>query len=255
MANTNTIKRSDNPRFTQDARKRWWYKAPNSPRKRAWVRRCPVCRGRFLSADTSKTCSHPCGAAFMHQQRPTTTHDVPAVALRNSDNPRFSKDANGQWWYTPGGPKMHARTRAHIKECARCGSPFLVAIYHRGARHCSRSCGLKASAEAHPDRFKGKHGGHWKGGRQVVRGYVWVWNPEAAQRMRPGTRKLYVLEHRLVMEQVLGRHLAPKENVHHKNGVRDDNRPENLELWVKHQPPGQRAEEHRHCPTCTCGAR
>lgn len=45
------------------------------------------------------------------------------------------------------------------------------------------------------------------------------------------------------MEEVLGRHLLPGENVHHKNGVRHDNRTENLELWVTTQPKGQRPED------------
>ena len=52
-----------------------------------------------------------------------------------------------------------------------------------------------------------------------------------------------IAEHRAVMEEDLGRPLHPWENIHHKNGMRADNRIDNLELWVKVQPSGQRLED------------
>lgn len=71
--------------------------------------------------------------------------------------------------------------------------------------------------------------------RRVQRGgYVAVYQ---------GLGKRRILEHRLVMQEALGRPLLPTENVHHVNGVTSDNRLANLELWDKSQPSGQRVED------------
>ena len=83
--------------------------------------------------------------------------------------------------------------------------------------------------------------GHWKGGRtRHHAGYVMVRVPEHPRASRNGG---YVFEHILVMEEVLGRYLGDGETVHHLNGVKDDNRRENLELWVRPQPSGIRVSD------------
>ena len=66
-------------------------------------------------------------------------------------------------------------------------------------------------------------------------------NAEGYRRIHVDGRR--VLEHVYVKEQVLGRRLAPGENVHHKNGIKDDNDPGNLELWLVAQPAGQRVTD------------
>jgi hypothetical protein len=56
-------------------------------------------------------------------------------------------------------------------------------------------------------------------------------------------QRRWELQHRLRMEEKLGRKLLPDESVHHINGQRDDNRLENLELWSRYQPSGQRVAD------------
>lgn len=90
---------------------------------------------------------------------------------------------------------------------------------------------LKKDGVVKPLTHRERSGGTWRLNSQ---GYVIT--------KIPGTHKV-LLQHRVVMEQFLGRTLLPWENVHHINGDRMDNRIENLELWTKTQPPGQRVEE------------
>jgi endogenous inhibitor of DNA gyrase (YacG/DUF329 family) len=122
--------------------------------------------------------------------------------------------------------------------CEMCGAMFTPDRPSRVARFCSKKCSARSTGLT---RRK-------PGGLIDPKGYVLVRAPEHPMASREG----YVMEHRLVMAEVLGRMLTTDEVVHHRNGVKADNRVENLEVMPKRQhdrrpkPPKKPIE----CPHC-----
>jgi len=94
--------------------------------------------------------------------------------------------------------------------------------------------------DAATGRFLRENSTQWKGGRYKAKGYWYVMVatlPPEQQAIAQGMRGKsgYVREHRLMAALARGRSLSPVEHVHHLNGVKDDNRPENLVILERRE--------------------
>lgn len=125
------------------------------------------------------------------------------------------------------------RVKIEKRPCLICKNLFKPRQSSSAGKYCSRIC--------YNISMKGEGGPNWRGGySKKSDGYILKYVPEDT---RYKNSKGYMPYHRYQMEEYLERQLRDNENVHHRNGIRDDNRIENLELWITSQPSGQRIED------------
>jgi hypothetical protein len=111
----------------------------------------------------------------------------------------------------------------YSRVCKQCGKTDYVFKCQKDRPFCSMECkNISQSASNRGDKHPG-----WKGGRVYSHGYI----VSSGMHTHPmADSRGQVREHRLIMAEYLGRNIEPWEDVHHINGIRDDNRIENLEV-------------------------
>lgn len=202
----------------KDERGQWWYVNPSGIRQRAKVKQCATCKDDFLTypIGSAKFCSVEC-------------RRKKCVRCGNEFAPRSVRQVY-----------CSDLCKRGQSNCINCGAVFINSKKSKGL-FCGTKCHYEWKCPIGSIRDAG-------GGYKIIK--VPVGTP-GAKRKYGSDGNQWMFEHRYVMQVQLGRPLGPRENVHHINGKRDDNRPENLELWKRSQPSGIRSSDY-HCHGCNC---
>lgn len=201
------------------------------------TKQCEMCGGEFTCYPSTKQqrfCSRACSHRF--------------VSAENQDNPAYRprKPRKGDeipcqvcgkvFYRGPGEIRRNRVLCSHeclarsqtkepvVKACATCGKELRLQPSRAAAQYCSKACETEARVARPLERI---HNG--RRARLSEGGYILLWEPSHPSK----TYKGWQMEHRLVAEATIGRYLESWEHVHHINGTKTDNRPENLA--VMHQ--------------------
>lgn len=129
--------------------------------------------------------------------------------------------------------------------CQVCGKEFSVMTWKLGQGR-GKSCSITCRRELQRSSVSGENNQRWKGGQFIRGGYRFIQSPDHPHKNNFG----YVREHRLMMEKHISRYLEPTEVVHHINGIKDDNRIENLKLDSNNS---EHMKYHIKTGICPCG--
>lgn len=192
------------------------------------------------------TCSRKCAGAYrlkkriaagtyVRRHKPKLGEEIPCEFCGTMHYRNRSQAArNKRFCSKPCADK--ASITGWTKKCQKCGVDFHVRPSYAQQKYCSKKCEVADDIMRPLERT---HNG--KPAKKDTRGYILLWEPD-----HPGCGcRGWKPEHRMMVEKHLGRVLVPTEHVHHKNGIKDDNRLENLEVLNENDHAKITGEEFR----------
>ena len=196
------------------------------------LKHCRNCDKEFsvlFKCRKQECCSNSCSVKLQHKLHPKPKLISTQKSCLNCDEIMIQKSSVYEYEnrkYCSTSCATTHRNPTPYFDCAQCGENFARrksikkngSAYDYGQKFCSKSCANESYRKVGGCTDKNGYKYSIIGGKQVF-------------------------EHRAVMEKMIGRELLSDETVHHKNGIRSDNRPENLELWSSRHCKGQRVAD------------